>query len=178
MFFCFKVCSIFLNFHFIETLKQYKWSNYLTFPVVDHGIIFEILRYNKIKILVFPRNWFSFFFQNFSKVFKKKQLIFVDFEIIFQFYFSKDSIYFWCLCQTSKNWSTVIFSWFWEKKVFFFFYLTFKKNVEVCKFENIVFYWIYKEKFKNFVFLKDFILFNFYYYVFTINIKYFFEIYK
>ncbi len=24
-----------------ETYKQYKWSNYLTFPVVDHGFLDE-----------------------------------------------------------------------------------------------------------------------------------------
>jgi hypothetical protein len=50
MFLCLKVVTIaqfFLNFHFIETLKQLKWSNYLTFAVVDHRCFDENVIFSK-----------------------------------------------------------------------------------------------------------------------------------
>jgi hypothetical protein len=41
------ICSIFLNFHLIEILNQYRWSNFLTFPVVDHGCLDENIIFPK-----------------------------------------------------------------------------------------------------------------------------------
>jgi hypothetical protein len=48
MFLCFKVftfAQFFFNFHFIETLKR---SNFLTIPVVDHGFLDENVIFSKI----------------------------------------------------------------------------------------------------------------------------------
>jgi hypothetical protein len=47
MFLSCSICSNFFNFHFIKKLKQYKRSNYLTFPVVGHGFLDENVFFSK-----------------------------------------------------------------------------------------------------------------------------------